>query len=231
MNLTVLHNDTLTMSTREIAELLGCNHSDIKRSADRLAKAGAINGGQPLAETPYVHNQNQQTYFEYRLCRLDSITLVAQNCPQFTAALVKRWDELESKKAAVPAIPSTYAEALLEAGRLALEVEKRDAALAAAAPKVAFVDLFVDTTGSKSLRETAKILRMPEKAMIEALIRDRILYRQAGNLLPYSRRQGEGLFAVKTGTAETQHAYTQTRVTPRGLSWLAGRYASELMVN
>ncbi|MDA1380619.1 hypothetical protein PCI56_13675 [Plesiomonas shigelloides subsp. oncorhynchi] len=48
---------------------------------------------------------------------------MAQNCPQFTAALVKRWDELESKKAAVPAIPSTYAEALLEAGRLALEVE------------------------------------------------------------------------------------------------------------
>nr|WP_278995875.1 phage antirepressor KilAC domain-containing protein [Plesiomonas shigelloides] len=227
MNLTVLHNDTLTMSTREIAELLGCNHSDIKRSADRLAKVGAINGGQPLAETPYIHQQNQQTYFEYRLCRLDSITLVAQNCPQFTAALVKRWDELESKKATVPAIPSTYAEALLEAGRLALEVEKRDAALAAAAPKVAFVDLFVDTTGSKSLRETAKILNMPERIMIDRLIADHVLYRDRarGTLMPYSQRLKAGLFTVKTGAADQHRSFTQTRVTPRGLTWMADRYA------
>lgn len=226
MALTAFNSTVLTMSSREIAVLLNCKHGNIKVSAERLRDAGALTAA--LQQSEFTHNGN--TYFEYHFNKLDSITLVAQNCPQFMAALVKRWDELESKQQA-PAIPRTYAEALLEAGRLALEVEKKAEQLAQAAPKVAFVDNFVEASGSKSLRETAKILRMPERAMIETLIRDRVLYRQSGNLLPYSDRQKSGLFSVKTGQAETQHAFTQTRVTPRGLSWLAERYASELMVN
>jgi phage antirepressor YoqD-like protein len=97
------------------------------------------------------------------------------------------------------------------------------------APKVAFVNHYVEAGGAKSLRETAKILNMPEKAMIDTLLRDKALFRQSGNLLPHALRQREGLFTVKTGTSDFGHAYTQTRVTPRGVQWIAQRYASELM--
>lgn len=99
------------------------------------------------------------------------------------------------------------------------------------APKVAFVDHYVDASGSKSLRATAKVLNMPEKATIDALIRDKVLFRQSGNLLPHALRQRDGLFTVKTGTSDFGHAFTQTRVTPRGIQWIAERYASELMAS
>jgi phage regulator Rha-like protein len=95
MNQLIEMNGQMTMGTKEIAKLLERDHSDIRRSAKRLVDSGVINGGQPLADTPYTNDQNGQTYYEYRLNKLDSITLVAQNSPQFTAALVKRWDELE----------------------------------------------------------------------------------------------------------------------------------------
>lgn len=84
---------------------------------------------------------------------------------------------------------------------------------------------------SKSLQEIAKILNMPEKSLIEALIRDKFLIRQSGNLLPYSRPSIRAYFTVKTGSSENEHAYSQTRVTAEGISWIASRYASELMVD
>ncbi|MBJ8809854.1 phage antirepressor KilAC domain-containing protein [Citrobacter koseri] len=139
---------------------------------------------------------------------------------------IRRLRELEERAGAIP-------QTLPEALRLAADMAEQNAALVSKAqqdaPKVAFVDQYVEAGGAKSLRETAKILNMPEKAMIDALLRDKVLFRQSGNLLPHALRQRDGLFTVKTGSSEFGHAYTQTRVTPRGVQWIADRYASELM--
>lgn len=88
-------SNTATMGTCEIADLLNKQHYHIKVSAQRLAESGVINGGTALRDTPYINEQNKQTYFEYRLNKRDSIILVAQNCPEFTARIVDRWQELE----------------------------------------------------------------------------------------------------------------------------------------
>lgn len=127
-------------------------------------------------------------------------------------------------------LPQNYLQALEQL--VASEKEKQALALEnkAMKPKADFVDLYVDIGTTKSLRETAKILNMPEKAMIAALERDKALYRQSGNLIPYSDKQSRGLFTVKTGTAEHGHNFTQTRVTSKGIQWIARRYASELML-
>lgn len=211
----------VTMSSREIAALVCSKHGDVKRSADRLAAAGILTA--PLAQFDFEHNGN--VYQEYRFNKRDSLVLVARLSPEFTAAVVDRWQELEGHAA----IPQTLPEAL----RLAADMAEQNARLAIKvqqdAPKVAFVNQYVEAGGAKSLRETAKILNMPEKAMIDALVRDKVLFRQSGNLLPNALRQRDGLFTVKTGTSDFGHAYTQTRVTPRGVQWIAERYASELM--
>lgn len=83
----------LTMSTREIAQLLGKQHANIKISAERLAEKGTI----ALQETQYQDSQNKQFYTEYLLNKRDSLILVAQNCPEFTAKVVDRWQELENQ--------------------------------------------------------------------------------------------------------------------------------------
>jgi phage antirepressor YoqD-like protein len=211
----------MTMSSREIAALVKSKHGDVKRSAERLNAAGILTA--PLAQFDFEHNGN--VYQEYRFNKRDSLVLVARLSPEFTAAVVDRWQELENKAL----IPQTLPEAL----RLAADMAEQNAQLSYKvqqdAPKVAFVNHYVEAGGAKSLRETAKILNMPEKAMIDALVRDRVLFRQSGNLLPHALRQRERLFTVKTGTSDFGHAYTQTRVTPRGVQWIAERYASELM--
>lgn len=99
-----------TMSTREIAELVDKQHSNIKISAERLAEKGVIG---TLATQEFTHSGN--VYVEYLLNKRDSLILVAQNCPEFTARIVDRWQELEeqAKQAApVALLPQTYIEAL-----------------------------------------------------------------------------------------------------------------------
>lgn len=109
-------------------------------------------------------------------------------------------------------------------------IEQQENIIAFQAPKAAFVDNYVEVGTSKSFREVAKILKMPEKALINRLIEDKCLYRQSGNLLPYQTAHSKELFTVKTGTSDYGHNYTQTRVTAKGIEWIAQRYASELML-
>ncbi|QHB18257.1 phage antirepressor KilAC domain-containing protein [Mannheimia pernigra] len=212
---------TLTMSSREIAQITESRHSDVCVSIDRLMKKGVIGGYQAM---PYTHPQNGQIYYEYHINKRDTYVIVAQLSPAFTARLVDRWQELESRQG----IPQSFSQALRLAAEQQEVIEQQNHQLAIQAPKVAFVEHYVEVGTTKSLRETAKILNFPEKRLIECLERDRVLYRQSGNLLPYQDKQAKQLFAVKTGTAEHGHNFTQTRVTAKGIEWIAQRYTSEL---
>lgn len=228
MQLAILGNQQLTMGTREIAEMLGKNHSDIKRSAYRLAESGVIGGCQPLAESPYTHEQNGQTYSEYRLNKRDSLVLVAQNCPEFTAAIVDRWQELEAKQA--PTLPN-FADPVAAARAWADAVEQKQVAerqLALAAPKVEFVNKYVAATGNLSFRQVAKLLKVKEPELRDFLLGRRIMYRLAGVLTPYAEHIEAGRFEVKAGVADhgdSSHAYSQVKMTPKGVEWLAGELA------
>ncbi|KJY06169.1 phage antirepressor KilAC domain-containing protein [Morganella morganii] len=83
----VMHNQAVTMSSREIAGLTGSFHANVKRSAERLVVAGILT--YPLDEFPFEHNGN--TYTEYRFNKRDSLVLVARLSPEFTAKIVDRY--------------------------------------------------------------------------------------------------------------------------------------------
>ena len=127
---------------------------------------------------------------------------------------------LENKSA----IPQTYAAALLEAGRLAQELED-------AKPKIEFVDKFVSVDSTFSLREALKLLNLPEKKTIALMIADGVVTRKGGSnsIMPIAKWQHKGYFIVKTGTANDRN-YSQTRVTAPGFEWLAKRYSKEPVV-
>lgn len=215
-------NASLTMSSREIAELTHKEHKNVLRVIRDLIEQNLVAQIEPLK-----FEYRNQWFDYYELNKRDTFVVVARLSPEFTAAVVDRWQELEAKQAVQ--LPQTFAEAL----RLAADLEEQKQALLLEnqrmKPKAAFVEHYVEVGTTKSLRETAKILKMPEKAMIQRLVEDRILYRQSNNLLPYQKYHERELFAVKTGTAEHGHNFTQTRVTSKGMAFIANRYASELM--
>lgn len=228
MNL--IKSNELTMSSRDLLDVInevrkaeGENPVRVNQFHDRVADE--------LSDFNYktfvVENLNntQSTYFELTQ---DMCMLVAMRESKRVRRVVL--EQLKNKfNQNQLQVPQTLPEALRLAAQAIEENIQLNEKIALDAPKVAFMDKFVDTSTTKSLRETAKILKMSERAMIDTLIEDRILFRQSGNLLPYSNFAQNGCFEVKTGEANG-HAYTQTRVTTKGMSYIAKRYASELMV-
>lgn len=217
------NSSILTMSSREIADLVESRHDSVKRTIERLQDKGLIQ----LTPMVEVKNHLGQVVTEYQLIKRDTYVVVAQLSPEFTARLVDRWQELENQQ--MPQIPQTLSEALRLAADQAEQIERQNLLIEQQRPKVEFVQRYVEAGTTKSLRETAKILKVPERAMIDCLVDDGLLFRQSGNLLPYQKYHAKGLFDVKTGTTEYGHNYTQTRVTSKGIEYIASRYASELM--
>ena len=208
----------LTMSSREIAEITHKEHKNVLRVIRDLIEQNLVAQIEPLK-----FEYRNQWFDYYELNKRDTFVVVARLSPEFTAAVVDRWQALENRQKPTALIPQSFSEALMLAAQLQAEKERN-------APKVAFVDHYVEVGTSKSFRETAKILKMPERALVNRLVEDKYLYRQSGVLLPYQSAHTKDLFTVKTGTAEHGHNYTQTRVTSKGIEFIASRYASELML-
>lgn len=208
----------LTMSSREIAEITYKEHKNVLRVIRDLIKQNLVAQIEPLK-----FEYRNQWFDYYELNKRDTFVVVARLSPEFTAAVVDRWQALENRQKPTALIPQSFSEALMLAAQLQAEKERN-------APKVAFVDHYVEVGTSKSFRETAKILKIPERALVNRLVEDKYLYRQSGVLLPYQSADTRDLFTVKTGTAEHGHNYTQTRVTSKGIEFIASRYASELML-
>ena len=106
----------VTMSSREIAQLVKTRHDTVKRTIERLAERGVITLP-PLAEKPSTGGRPSS---EYRVGKRDSYVIVAQLSPEFTARLVDRWQELEER--AVQALPAQApVAALVDLAKLTLE--------------------------------------------------------------------------------------------------------------
>lgn len=211
------------MSSREIADLVQSKHSDVKRSAERLAAGGVLTA--PLAQFDFEHNGN--VYQEYRFNKRDSLVVVARLSPEFTAAVVDRWQELENGQQV--SVPKSLPEALRLAADLAEQKQRLTDELAAAAPKVEFVDRYVDASGSMSFRQVAKLLKAKEPEFRLFLLESNIMYRLGGTLTPYHQHTEAGRFEVKTGTAAaSNHAFSQARFTAKGVQWVGGLWAAHL---
>lgn len=110
------------MSSREIAELVGSRHDKVKQSIERLATAKgpdkpAVIDLPPLGE--YLDSLGRRAT-EYLVNKRDSFVVVAQLSPEFTAALVDRWQQLEAQVA--KPMPADLSK--LEILQMALESEK-----------------------------------------------------------------------------------------------------------
>lgn len=216
-----IENTELTMSSREIADLVESRHDSVKRTIERLA-ASRIIQQPPMVE---VKNHLGQTVQEYRLIKRDSYVVVAQLSPEFTARLVDRWQQLEEQTK--HQIPQTYSEAL----RLAANLADQNIALqqeveeikphALALKRISLAD------GSECITDAAKTLQMRPKDLFALLSLHRWIYRRAGgkSWVAYEDKRQMGLLEHKTTIITTsdgiEHARDQVLITAKGLTRLA----------
>lgn len=221
--------NTLTMSSREIAELVDSRHDSVRRTVERLAERGVI-ALPPLVEKATAGRPSAEYVFSGEQGKRNSIIVVAQLSPEFTAKLVDRWQELESAgRVQLPdfANPAESARAWAEQYELRAIAQQ---ALAIAAPKIEFVDRYVEKAGTLTFRQVAKLLKANERHLRELLINGHVMYRLNGVMTPYQNHIDAGRFELKTGTSErNNHAFAQARFTPKGVQWIAGLWASRVM--
>ena len=163
-----------TMTSRDIATLVESRHDDVKRSIERLVERGIISSP-PMADFKNINNVTGKEYvFTGEKGKRDSIVVVAQLSPEFTARLVDRWQELESQASA---LPKDYPSALRA---LADEHERRqliERELEASRPKIAFHDqvvsaeTLIDFTQAFSLLQKRTGQKFKRRNFIEFLRR------------------------------------------------------------
>ncbi|MCY7264274.1 Rha family transcriptional regulator [Pseudomonas protegens] len=88
-------NVARTMSSREIADLVNSRHDSVKRTIERLQEKGVVSFS-PSVETSH-EGAGARPVEVYLVNKRDSFVVVAQLSPEFTAALVDRWQELEGQ--------------------------------------------------------------------------------------------------------------------------------------
>ncbi|WP_367890053.1 phage antirepressor KilAC domain-containing protein [Proteus mirabilis] len=203
---TLVNSGELTMSSREIADLTGKRHDNVM--ADIRKMLVEIQSPEKLGDYIDTKNRTQQMLL---LNKEECLCLISGYSIKLRMAIIKRWQELESKQSL---IPQSLPEALRLAADLAEQKQIAEQKLAIAAPKAEFVDRYVQATGLLGFRETSKLLKVKENFFREFLLSKRIMYKLAGKLTPYSEHLEAGRFDVKTGENQINgHAYTQVKFT------------------
>lgn len=216
-------NVARTMSSREIAELTGKRHDHVMRDIRNMLSDLGITD--PSFGGSYQDSTGRSLPC-FNLDREHTDCLLTGYSAAMRMAVIKRWRELEGGRviATLPDFSNPAAAARAWAEQFELQ-QAANQALAIAAPKVEFVDRYVESTGLKGFRQTAKLLGANEARFREFLLDKRIMYRMGGEWQAYQNHVDAGRFDVKTGTSESGHSFNQAKFTPKGVTWVAGLWA------
>lgn len=227
MQLITTHGQPATMSSLEISGLVDSRHDKVKQSIERLAERGTISLP-PMGEVSNT-GPGPKTISVYHLTKRDSLVVVAQLSPEFTARVVDRWQELEAKAAAPALDPANLSR--MQLIELAMQAETERIALEGKVvemtPKVAALDRIATADGSLCLMDAAKQLQMRPKDLITFMSAHQWIYKRAGGSawIGYRDRIQSGLLEHKSNIvidgAGCERIRDQVRVTAKGLARLA----------
>lgn len=218
-----------SMTSLEIAELVEKRHDNVKRTIENLVKQGIITSPQ-IEEKPTAGRPSTFYVFTGEQGKRDSIIVVAQLCPEFTARLVDRWQELEAQVAKpvdpmqLLSDPNLLRNALLTYSEKVIELEQKVEVMQ---PTVEAFDRIATADGSLCLTDTAKALQMRPKDFISLLNRKQWIYKRAGtaHYVGYQDKVQSGYLEHKVTEVTRGDGSTkiteQVRVTPKGLTKLS----------
>ena len=208
-------SNELTMSSREIADLVESRHDKVRQSIERLANRGVIQLP-PLGEVRNHLGQIVKNYiFAGEKGKRDSIIVVAQLSPEFTARLVDRWRYLETRQA--PQIPQSFSEALMLAAKQAKQLELQ-------APKVRCYDKIVNSSNLQNATQVAQKLRLSAIKMNRHLDELRVYNRSVKRGRVFNHWFVEKGYGIMR---QTELGYPQPMFTTRGEAWIVEQLTAE----
>ena len=103
----VIANATLTMTLKEITDLLNVEHNKAMNKVEKMAEDPEFG---TVAKTSTVYNDKGQTIQTYQLNKRQSIAVASRLNTALLMRIIDRWQELENQSK--PAMPTTYIAAL-----------------------------------------------------------------------------------------------------------------------
>lgn len=224
MNLVNIGNKEMTMSSFEISQLVNQRHDNVKRTIETLGKKGIFT--LPQIEEVSNPGMGPKAIWVYSLCKRDSLIVVAQLCPEFTAVVVDRWQQLE-EAAAKPAIdPANFSRMQLielamqaETERLVLEEKVNEMQ-----PKVEALEKIAEADGAMNCTVAAKTLQIHPKQFFKWLRENNWIYRRPGGSgnVAYQDKIKSGYLTHKVTTIHredgSEKVVEQVLVTGKGLT-------------
>lgn len=230
MNAIVKATSAQSMTSFEIAELVFKRHDNVKRTIETLAESGVIARPQIEDGIKSANGVIPKGYvFTGEQGKRDSIIVVAQLCPEFTARLVDRWQELENQ------IQQPKALSRMDLIQIALAAEQENIALRGQVeflePKAEALEVIAGTEHNYTLRECAKTIGIKEKDLIQLLLTKKWIYRDCSTqkLQPYADKvEKQHIFINRASPVITntqdgkERVFLHMRVTAFGLTRITG---------
>lgn len=227
-----VNNISKTMSSREMAALCKKRHDNTLLVIRDLENRGLLENSRPQY---YTHAQNGQQYIEYISDKRDSLVIVARLSPEFMAAVIDRWQELEQQVSAsqpVIALPQDYLSALKALVSSEEEKQVAQAQVIELKPKAEALARISSAKGATGIRDTAKAVGMRQNDFVAWCVDDtkpvcrRFMYRDdRGVLNAYSHRTSAGLMTQKlqsfVGHDGRDRAEPRVKFTPAGVAKIA----------
>ena len=214
-----------TMSSREIAELTGKRHPDVKRDIQSMIRD--LKEDVSKFARIYLDGQNRNQT-EFLLDREHTDCLLTGYSAPLRMAVVRRWRELE-QDIVTAQIPTTLPEALRMAADHAEENLRLIGVIELQAPKVSAIKRLAAAGGAICISDAAKHLQVQPSKLFAWLEQHRWIFRRkgSGRWTAYQPRITSGHLVHKVTSLKAdpetgaERAAFDLLVTPKGLAHLA----------
>lgn len=190
--------DVKTMSSLQIAELTGKQHSnvmrDIRNILEQLEDRRQFNF-ELSSRTQPMPNGGSKEVSCYILTKKDCLLLASGYDANLRAKIINRWEELETKKRELSRkeLALMVLQSEEEKERLALEVQQKqitielqEKEIKESAPKINYYDNHLQSVNTLTSTQVAKQIGMDAEKLHRKMKEIGILYKQSGQWLLYS---------------------------------------------
>ena len=193
------------MTSLQIAEVTGKNHSDVMRAIRNMEEAWEKVSQCKFALAEYTDQQGKQRPC-YSLNKRECLYIATKFNDEARAKLILRWEELEKQHQQKFSIPQTYADALMLAANQAKQIEEQQKTIKANAeeivalsdtitkmqPKVSYYDKILASTATLTVTQVAQDYGMSAKAFNILLRNFGIQHKVNGQWILYAKYLQQG---------------------------------------